>query len=99
MDYRLYRRDERQGLTFAIPLRQMAEGDEILYVPSIRVVSFAWNAPAQDYPAILPVIDQLMAQRGLRQCDTLRAAYDLGGYMGKDIPLNDTIMHIMVPFE
>lgn len=99
MDYKKFRREQEQDLTFCLPLRKKAEGPYIDRIPAGKVVSFAWSFSDLDYPDIIPLIDELMNSKDLAQVDTLRAAYDIGGYTGDEITAEDTVMHILIPIE
>ena len=99
MDYRKFQRDLEQDFTLCLPLREAVDGKDILLVPAQKAVSFTWNYPEPDYPDIIPFIDALFKTRKLKQIDTLRASYDIGGHTGSEITAEDTIMHILVPVE
>ena len=96
-NYREYKQDCEQELTFCIPLRGAVEGADIQYLPPCKTVSFTWSFPAQNFSTVVPVIDNLFASHGLVQSDTLRATYDIGVYLGKEVSVKDTVMHILVP--
>ncbi len=98
-DYNEFDRNAEQELTFCIPLRCKAEGDDIRYIPGYEAVALTWSPPMGTYGSFVSIIDNVFNLNGLKQSDTIRAAYDIGGHMGKDIGINDTIMHILVPFE
>ncbi len=99
MDFRTYELYKEQELTFCVPMREKVVGDEIIFLPPSSAVSFTWNFTANDFNRSLPIIDQYMTSQSLKQSDTLRASYDVGEYMGKDIRPDESVLHLFVPFE
>jgi len=99
MDYREYEWQSEQGLTYCMPLREKVEGADIQYLPSSREAPFVWSYPGKDFHEFAPLIGNLFSIHGIKRNGALRAAHDIGGYMGKDIDPNDTVMHILIPIE
>ena len=99
MNYKEFRRDLAQDFTICLPLREPVKGPEITLIPSLQVVSVTWSYPGPDFRDIITHIDEVFKAKGLTQSDTLRASYDIGGHMGNESSLEDTIMHILVPIS
>ena len=98
-DYRSYQRDCEQDLVIHIPLKRNTEKENVLFLPSRKVLSIEWSYPMKDFEAFIPLMDYLLSIYKARQNGPLCAAYDFGTYMGSDIDPGDTVMHIFVPFE
>ncbi|MBP5236232.1 MAG: MerR family transcriptional regulator [Clostridia bacterium] len=99
MDFRQYRRNCLQDLLFCIPLREKTSEEDIRFFQSRKVVSAAWNSPAKGFESLIPKVDQLFRMQKLKQSDALCASYDVGSFQGDGIASDDTIMHILIPFE
>ncbi len=99
LNYKKFKVEHEQVFTICLPLREPAEGPDIIYIPTVKAVSMAWALPGLDYFDIIHIIDNLFKTKDLTQAGTLRASYDLGGHMGDESTLEETIMHILVPIN
>ena len=98
-DYRDYQRDREQDLVIYIPLKRNIEKENVLYLPSGKVLSIVWSHPMLDFKTFIPLMDNLFSIYKARQNGPLCAIYDFGTYMCNDIDPGDAVMNILVPFE
>ncbi len=103
MDYKSFRLDVPQTFTFCIPADgSKIDQNKLLHIPASNAVSCGWSSTMEDSPEIKKVFelfDREFEDHQLRQSATLRAAFDISGYMRSDAALSDTVLHIMVPVE
>ena len=99
MDFRKFKKDQMQDLLFCIPLRENKGNGNIRFFPSRKVVSATLSYPGKSFDSIISKMDQMFRLQKLKQTDAVCAAYDVGSFQGKEITPDDTVMHILVPFE
>ena len=98
-DYREFSVDVARDFTLCLPLREQTEGPGIEFIPPEKVVSVSWSYPGIALRDVFSFIDEIFKANELTQAGTLRATYDIGGYMGGESSSEDTVMHILVPIK
>ena len=98
-DYRTYWHEDERDLTFCIPLRSDAGGDDVLFFPACKTLSLAWNHPMEDYPFVLSSINNMFAQYRFVQNGFLCATLDVANFSGRSLSSEDAFMHILVPIK
>ena len=101
-DYREYGRflqDGAQRLVCAIPLSREAGHENVRLFPACRAVNVSWNPAQADYPALLPPIDALFAQKGLVQNGVMRVIYPIGGLLSKEAAGSGITLRLLIPFS
>ncbi len=96
-DYHEFDYRTEQKYTLCMPLREITEGEDIRVFPGKRAISLGFSNLAIDIEAIFYLLEETLKTHGLRQCDTLRATMDIGGLTGTDDPVQDTVLHFLVP--
>ena len=98
-DYRTFDLNRKQPLTFCLPLQKPCEGKNIRLIPGKRAISVHLSTPMNNFPSLIQRVNEIFLSRGLRQSDVLTVTYDVGSYMGQNIPLDATVLHAIVPYE
>lgn len=98
-DFRAFDETRKQPLTFCLPLQKQCEGKDIRLIPGQRAISVHLSTPMNNFPGLIKRVNEIFLSRGLRQSDVLTVTYDVGSYMGQNIPLNATVLHALIPYE
>ena len=99
-DYREYGRFLQGGaqkLMFSIPLSRETAHEHVRAFPETKALSVSWAPARSDYPAVLPLIDALLAENGLIQSGAMRIIYHIGGLLGVDAAKDDGMLRLLIP--
>ncbi len=98
-DYRTFDEDQKQPLTFCMPLRKESDHKDIQLISGRKALSVHLSPPMNNFPELIQRINGLFHSRGLRQKGVMTVTYDVGSYMGQNIPIHSTVLHALIPYE
>ena len=98
-DFREFDVTRKQPLTFCLPLMKKAEGKDIRLFPGRKALAVHLSTPMNNFPALIRRVSDIFQARGLRQNGVMTVTYDVGSYMGQNIPIDATVLHALIPYE
>ena len=98
-DFREFDETRKQPLTFCLPLVKQTEGKDIRLFPGRKALSVHLSTPMNNFPDLIRRVSEVFRARGLRQNGVMTVGYDVGSYMGQNIPIDATVLHALIPYE